>query len=81
MKELSVTITRLESHHDGIVVGAKVTFKVYQGGKLLLADTVYGKATTPYSRTYEVDASDEVLLIVEHDRADLPWLNITTSFL
>jgi len=79
MKKLKVTINHLEEHVDGIVCGAKVTFKVLQDGVVLVKDSVSGKATSPYAKTYEVEASDSNLT-VEHDRHDLHCLTITASF-
>ena len=78
-KKIVVTVSRLETHHDDIVAGATVSFKVSQSGSVVLEDTVNGKCTGSYRRAYEVDASEGDLL-VEHNRSDLAWLNISANF-
>lgn len=80
MKKVKVTIAHLEEHYEGIVQGAKVTFKVIQDGKVLVEETLSGKATGPYVKMYEVNATDSNISI-EHDRHDLPWLKITAVLL
>lgn len=78
MKKLKVTIVHLEEHRDGIVTGARVTFKVVQNGRVLVEDSLSGKATGPFSRTYDVSAIDADLYVT-HDRHDLSWLTITAE--
>lgn len=76
MKKLIVTINHLEECTDGIAHGTSVTFKVMQAGGLLVEDALSGKLTQPYSKSYEVEATDDAIA-VEHNRADLPELRIT----
>jgi hypothetical protein len=53
-----MTINNLMEFADGIVQGANVTFTVLQAGKVLVDDSLSGKATVPYERNYEVMGSD-----------------------
>lgn len=78
MKNIKVTINNLMEFADGIVQGANVTFTVLQAGKVLVDDSLSGKATVPYERNYEVMGSDADL-VVEHNRPDLPHLSITAA--
>ncbi|AUU92119.1 MULTISPECIES: hypothetical protein [Phytobacter] len=78
MKNLKVTINNLMEFADGIVQGANVTFTVWQAGKVLVEDSLSGKATGPYERNYEVMGSD-VNVVVEHNRPDLTRLSITAA--
>ncbi|QXC99334.1 hypothetical protein [Klebsiella sp. PL-2018] len=78
MRKIQVTITNLAERVDGAVCGAQLAFKVRQNGSVLISDFLTGKISGPYTRTYEVDASDSVLT-VEHNRHDLPGLTITAS--
>lgn len=81
MKKLNVTIAHLEEHRDGIVHGTKVTFQVIQNGNVLVRDTLSGKAAThPFSKTYDVNASEADIYVV-HDRHDLNWLTITAELI
>lgn len=79
MKKLTVTIDHLEERTDGVIHGTSVTFKVIQAGRGLVEDALSGKLSQPYSKTYEVEATDEEIT-VEHNRADLPRLTITATF-
>ncbi|MGG8133414.1 hypothetical protein PGO54_04855 [Klebsiella aerogenes] len=78
MKTLKVTITDLLQIKAGVVCGAKVTFKVIQSGYVLVEKVVSGKATGPFTLSYDVDANDGPL-VVEHDRPDIQSLRITAS--
>lgn len=78
MKKLKVTIAHLEEHCDGIVTGARVTFQVVQNGRLLVEDSLSGKATGPFSKVYNVSATDADIYVT-HDRHDLSWLTITAE--
>lgn len=78
MKNLKVTINNLMEFADGIVQGADVTFIVWQAGKVLVEDSLSGKATGPYERNYEVMGSD-ASVVVEHNRPDLTHLSITAA--
>ena len=78
MKNIKVTINNLMEFADGIVQGANVTFTVLQAGKVLVEDSLSGKATGPYERNYEVMGSD-VNVVVEHNRPDLTRLSITAA--
>jgi hypothetical protein len=78
MEILTVTINNLVEHTDGVIHGTAVTFSVKQAGKLLVEDTLSGKLTQLYRKTYEVEATDDAIT-VEHNRADLPELSITAS--
>lgn len=77
-KRLVITISNLELSQDGLTHGTTVSFRVLQGGRLLLADSISGKASAPHRRVYEVDATDDEL-IVEHDGDYLKLLVITAS--
>lgn len=79
MKKLTVTINHLEECTDGVIHGTSVTFKVIQAGRLLVDDVLSGKLCQSYSKTYEVEETDEEIT-VEHNRADLPRLTITATF-
>ena len=79
MKNLNVTINNLMEFDDGIVQGTNVTFTVIQGSKVLVEDSLSGKATGPYVKNYDVTGTDENL-VVEHNRPDLPHLSITAAF-
>lgn len=78
MKKLKVTIAHLEEHCDGIVMGTRVTFQVVQNGRLLVEDSLSGKATGPFSKAYNVSATDADIYVT-HDRHDLSWLTITAE--
>ncbi|EOD3160271.1 hypothetical protein ACTTQJ_004253 [Salmonella enterica subsp. enterica serovar Uganda] len=78
MAKLTVTLTRLEEWKDGIVYGTDVTFKAIQSGIVLIEDTVSGKSTAPYSRSYDVEAGAGDI-VIEHNRPDLHHLSITAS--
>ncbi len=78
MKKLKVTIAHLEEYRDGIVHGAKVTFQIIQNGKVLVRDSLSGKASQPFTKTYDVTASDADIFVT-HDRHDLKWLTITAE--
>lgn len=79
MKNIKVTINNLMEFADGIVRGADVTFTVFQSGKVLVEDSLSGKATGPYVKNYEVTGTDENV-VVEHNRPDLVHLSITAAF-
>ncbi|HEM6729013.1 TPA: hypothetical protein U2I09_002098 [Citrobacter koseri] len=79
MKKLKVTIAHLEEHCDGIVRGTQVTYHIIQDGRVLVEDTLSGKASHPFSKTYDVNASDAVISVT-HDRHDLSWLTIAAEF-
>lgn len=79
MKNIKVTIINLMEFADGIVRGADVTFSVFQSGKVLVEDSLSGKATGPYVKNYEVTGTDENV-VVEHNRPDLVHLSITAAF-
>ncbi len=70
MRKLTVTIKGLEQHTDGVVCGASVDIKVYQGSTLLVSDTFTGKLSAPYSRNYDVVEADGDIQVL-HNRADL----------
>ena len=78
MKKLKVTIAHLEEHCDGIVMGTRVTFQVVQNGRLLVEDSLSGKATGPFSKTYDVSAINADLFVT-HNRHDLSWLTIAAE--
>ncbi|MEG9611459.1 hypothetical protein V6W99_20985 [Citrobacter portucalensis] len=78
MKKLKVTIAHLEECCDGIVQGATVNFQVIQNGRVLAEDSLSGKATHPFSKMYDVNASDGDINVT-HDRPDLTWLTITAE--
>ncbi|WP_313390128.1 hypothetical protein [Leclercia sp.] len=78
MKKLKVTIAHLEEHKDGIVHGTKVTFQVVQNGDVLIRDTLSGKASHPFTKTYDLNASDADIYVT-HDRHELKWLTITAE--
>lgn len=79
MKKLKVTIAHLEQHCDGIVTGTSLTFQVVQNGHVLVEDSLSGKATGPFSKVYDVSATDADIYVT-HDRHDLSWLTITAEF-
>ncbi|EEZ7075102.1 TPA: hypothetical protein ON596_002950 [Citrobacter freundii] len=76
--KLTVTLTCLEEWKDGIVYGTEVTFKAVQSGSVLIEDTVLGKITAPYRRSYDVEAGPGDI-VIEHNRPDLHYLSITAS--
>lgn len=78
MKKLKVTIAHLEEYFDGVVQGATVNFQVIQNGRVLAEDTLSGKATQPFSKMYDVNASDDAINVT-HNRPDLTWLTITAE--
>lgn len=78
MAKLTVTLTRFEEWKDGIVYGTDVTFKAIQSGIVLIEDTVSGKSTASYSRSYDVEA-EAGDIVIEHNRPDLHHLSITAS--
>lgn len=79
MKKLKVTVVRLEEYCDGDLQGATVNFQVIQNGRVLAEDSLSGKATHPFSKMYDVNASDDAIN-VKHDRPDLTWLTIVAEF-
>lgn len=78
MKKLKVTIAHLEEYCDGIIQGATVNFQVSQNDRVLAEDSLSGKATHPFSKMYDVNASDGDINVT-HDRPDLTWLMITAE--
>lgn len=53
---MKVTITNLQQINDGIVCGVKVRFKVIQSGCVLVEKVISGKATAPFTLSYDVNA-------------------------
>lgn len=80
MKKLKVTIAHIEEHSGGIFHGINITFQVIQNGCVLVEDSLSGKATHDFSKTYEVNASEADIYVV-HDRHDLNWLTITAELI
>lgn len=78
MKKLKVTIAHLEEYCDGIIQGTTVNFQVIQNGRVLAEDSLSGKATHPFSKMYDVNASDDAINVT-HNRPDLTWLTITAE--
>lgn len=78
MKKVKVTIAHLEEHCDGIVRGASVSFKVIQNGSVIVEDSLSGKASHPFTKTYAVDVNESAVHVM-HDRPDLSWLTITAE--
>lgn len=78
MKKLKVTIARPEECCDGIIQGTAVNFQVSQNRRVLVKDSLSGKTTHPFSKMYDVNASDDVINVT-HDRPDLTWLTITAG--
>ncbi|HEE0082154.1 TPA: hypothetical protein R8G83_001504 [Citrobacter youngae] len=78
MKKLKVTIAHLEEYCDGIIQGTTVNFQVSQNDRVLAEDSLSGKATHPFSKMYDVNATDDAI-DVTHDRPDLSWLTITVE--
>lgn len=76
MKKLTVKLTRLEECKEGMVLGAAVKFKVIQSGLVLIEDSVSGKCSSSYSKSYDVEAG-EGDIVIEHNRPDLEYLNIS----
>lgn len=54
MKKLRVTV----KHFNGTI-----PFRILQRGRVLVEDTFSGKCTECYSRSYEVDATDEDITV------------------
>lgn len=79
MKKLTVTLEHLEERRNGLLSGTSIKFRVIQSGKVLVEDMLSGKASSPFTRVYEVDATDGDL-VVEHNRQDLPWLTVIAAF-
>ncbi|EKS6155827.1 hypothetical protein QCB07_004012 [Salmonella enterica] len=79
MKKLKVAISHLEDNCDGIVLGEKVTYQIFQSGRVLVEDSLSGKASSPFSKTYDVNANDAEIYVT-YDRHDLNWLTITAEF-
>lgn len=75
MVKLTVTISHLEEYRDGLVTGSSVKFRVWQENALLVEDTIMGKASAPFHKVYNVDAGHDEIR-TEHNRPDLPWLNV-----
>ncbi|MBA7853551.1 hypothetical protein HV318_00570 [Enterobacter sp. RHBSTW-00901] len=78
MAKLTVTLKRLEEWKDGIVYGTEVTFRAIQSGMVLVEDTVSGKCSSSYSRSYVVEKGTGDI-VIEHSRPDLHYLSITAS--
>ena len=78
MRKLTVTLQRLEEVKEGMLLGTAVTFKVIQSGVLLIEDSVSGKCSSPYSRSYDVEAGTGDI-VIEHNRPDLNYLKISAS--
>ena len=76
MRKLTVTVLRLEDLKEGMLLGTAVTFKVIQSGVVLIEDSVSGKCSSPYSRSYDVEARTGDI-VIEHNRPDLNYLNIS----
>lgn len=76
MKKLTVTLTHLEEFKEGMVLGTAVKFKVIQSGLVLVEDSVSGKCSSSYSKSYDVEAGTGDI-IIEHNRPDLNYLNIS----
>lgn len=46
---------------------------------MLVEDSLSGKASSPFSKTYDVNANDAEIYVT-YDRHDLNWLTITAEF-
>ncbi|WP_434642096.1 hypothetical protein ACMYSK_09100 [Klebsiella sp. I138] len=79
MKTLKVTIENLQQVKNGVVCGTQVAFRVIQAGRVLVERGISGKTSVPFTLSYDVSADDEPL-VVEHDRPDLPHLQLSASF-
>ncbi|HHR0922644.1 TPA: hypothetical protein ACS29I_005078 [Klebsiella oxytoca] len=80
MKTLKVTIANLQEVKNGVICGTQVAFKVIQAGRVLVERVISGKTYVPFTLSYDVSADDESL-VVEHDRPDLPHLQLSASFM
>lgn len=78
MKKLTVSVSNLQECAGGMPHGASVSFRVIQGERLLVEDSLSGRASF-YRKSYCVDGTDGELT-VEHDRMDLPDLSISAAF-
>lgn len=79
MKTLKVTIENLQQVKNGVISGEQVSFRVIQAGRVLVERVISGKASRPFTLSYDVSADDEAL-VVEHDRPDMPHLRLSASF-
>lgn len=78
MKKLKVTITRLNECCDRNIQSATVNYQVSQKERVLAEGSLSGKAAHPFSKMYDVNASDEAINVT-HDRHDLNWLTVTAE--
>ena len=78
-RTIALTVSGLEEWTDGILHGTTVQVSVYQGDKLLRSKVITGKTSTPYTQTFEVNASCGDLTVT-HNRPDLPLLKVSAEF-
>ena len=78
-RKIALTVSGLDEWKNGILKGTKVTVSVYQGDKLLRSEVIAGKASSPYTQTFEVNSSFGELMVI-HNRPDLPLLKVSAEF-
>lgn len=79
MKKLVVTFTGLDGDSSDGPCGVTVSFEAIQSGRVIVKDTVSGKAVTQFKKIYSVDATDDEI-IIRYDRIALPALSISAEF-
>ncbi|AXC73024.1 hypothetical protein DOE59_16500 [Salmonella enterica subsp. diarizonae serovar 48:i:z] len=69
MKNIIVTISDLYELKKGVMSAGSVAFKVVQGGKVLIEDTLHGNVSGDYKKRYPVNC-DAGPLFVQHNNPE-----------
>ncbi|GAC63419.1 hypothetical protein [Edwardsiella tarda] len=78
MKELVITINGLAKHERDTTAEEVVGFTVYCGDNVLVSDSILGKSSSSYSRSYTVGDVDGEFKVV-HNRPDLRELEVRAA--
>ncbi|WP_312838446.1 hypothetical protein [Pantoea piersonii] len=78
-RKVRIIISGLHEWKDGIVSGAEVEVGIWQNNKRIHCEVFSGKATRPFTREVELNASfDEIVAV--HNRPDLKELQVSAEF-
>lgn len=78
-RKVRINIAGLQQWKNGIVSGAEVRVDIIQNGKCIHSEVFSGKATQPFTREVEINASFDDIVAV-HNRPDLNELKVSAEF-
>ncbi|WP_051905569.1 hypothetical protein [Pantoea sp. NGS-ED-1003] len=78
-RKVRINIAGLHEWKDGILAGAEVRVDIIQSGKCIHSEVFSGKATQPFSREVDINASFDDIVAV-HNRPDLKELKVSAEF-